>query len=187
MRSTVRKTLRVLDFDIENRPLSYNGPDYTTAEITAIAAGWVGQKKVRCWALGQVEPLEMLEGFLELYRKADVLTGHNIRRHDLPILNGACLEYDLPPLTPKLTCDTYGDLTRRKELSASQENLSQMFGLEADKHHMSQVSWREANRLTPEGIRKTRKRVIDDVIQHKELRERLIEHRALKPPKVWRP
>ena len=31
------RPLRVLDFDIENRPLSYLGSDFTTAEVTAIA------------------------------------------------------------------------------------------------------------------------------------------------------
>lgn len=178
---------RWLDWDIENRPLSYNGPDYTTAEITAIAAGWVDEKKVHCWALGEVSALEMLTGFRELCEEADGLTGHNIRRHDLPITNGAMLEHGLPPLPPKLTCDTYADLTRRKELSASQASLAEMLGVPEAKYGMSQPAWREANRLTPEGVALTRRRVIDDVVQHRALRERLIERRLLREPRVWSP
>jgi len=37
---TVRSKQRILDFDIENRPLSYWIPDQPTAEITAIAWAW---------------------------------------------------------------------------------------------------------------------------------------------------
>src|SRR5690349_17074327 len=82
--------LRVLDFDIENRPLAYWYDGATTAEITAIAACWMDEpRSMRVWLLGPDEPLEMLEGFLFMYNLADMVTGHYIRRHDLPILNGA--------------------------------------------------------------------------------------------------
>ena len=92
------KTLRVLDFDIENRPLSYLGMDYTTGEVTAIAASWEGKQHVWVKLLGRNTALEMLAGFAELYNQADIVTGHYIRKHDLPVLNGAMLEHGLPPL-----------------------------------------------------------------------------------------
>lgn len=177
----------VLDFDIENRPIAYLGSDFTTAEITAIAAGWAGQKKVSVWVLGENSYEEILRGFRSLYDMADVVTGHYIRRHDLPIINGAMLEAGLPPLDPKLTSDTKLDLTKRSQLSASQENLSHMLGVKASKYHVNNAMWREANRLTPEGIRLTKRRVVDDVRQHKQLRAKLIDLGALKPPRVWRP
>lgn len=183
---TVRE-LKVLDFDLENRPLTYLGSDFTTAEVTAIAAGWTDQKRVYCWALGECSTEEMLTGFREMFDKADVVTGHYIRKHDLPILNGALLEAGLPTLGAKLTSDTKLDLVKRKDISAGQEALAGMYGLWAHKHHMSQPQWREANRLTPAGIKQTRKRVIDDVRQHKQLRARLIEAGALKPPRRWVP
>jgi hypothetical protein len=44
--------LRVLDFDIENRPLSYLGMDFTTAEITSIAASFEGSREIHTWLLG---------------------------------------------------------------------------------------------------------------------------------------
>jgi len=185
--SRVKRKLRVLDFDLENRPLSYAGYDWTSAEVTAIAASWVGQKKVHCWALGEVDGETMLRGFRALYDQADIVTGHYIRMHDLPMLSGAFLEHGLEPMKPVLTSDTMKDLVRRKDLSASQEALSEMYGLPDAKHHMTQPAWREANRLTAEGIRLTKKRVIDDVIQHKGLRERLIKQGVLKPPRIWKP
>lgn len=179
--------IRILDFDIENRPLTYNGPDYTTAEVTAIACSWTDQKKVHCWLLGEVSPEEMLSSFLEFYNEADMVTGHYIRKHDLPIINGALIEYKLPTLTGKLSSDTCIDLLKRKDLSRSQESLAGMYGLPHPKHHMSQTEWRLANRLTPEGIEQTKKRVVDDVIQHKSLRECLIENDVLGPPRTWKP
>lgn len=181
------RCFRWLDFDIENRPLSYAGPDWTTAEVTAIAASWADSKTVRCWLLGRDDPQKMLQGFVKLYDQADGVTGHYIRKHDLPILNGALLEYGMAPLSPKLTCDTRLDLFKKKDMSATQESLAGFYGLSMPKEHMSQITWREANRLTPNGLKETRRRVMGDVRQHKALRTRLLEVGALGPPKVWRP
>lgn len=178
---------RILDFDTECRPLSYLGGDYTTGEVTAIAASWEGSKKMWSRLLGRDDALDMLQGFVALYNQADVVTGHYVRKHDLPILNGALLEYGLPPLGRKMVSDTYSDLVSRKYLSASQENLAAMFGLSHRKEHMNQVQWREANRLTPKGLKETKRRVAGDVRQHKELRQRLIEVGALGPPRLWKP
>src|SRR5690242_14257247 len=97
------KPLRVLDFDIENRPLAYLGMDFTSAEITAIAAGWTDEKAVHVWALGDVDLADILLGFKAMYDEADIVTGHYIRNHDLPIINGALMELGLPGLGPKLT------------------------------------------------------------------------------------
>jgi hypothetical protein len=181
------RELRILDFDCECRPLSYAGPDWTTAEVTAIAAGWIGGKRIKCWALGQVDMDEMLLGFCRLYDQADMVTGHYIKRFDLPLLNGALLERKLPLLGPKLVCDTRTDLFKKKDFSASQESLGLMYGLSHPKEHMSQPQWREANRLTPEGIKETRRRVMGDVRHHMALRQALIDAGALHSPKVWYP
>lgn len=185
MRIRAGKPLRILDFDLENRPLSYLGMGFTTDEITAIGCSWVGTDHVDVWLLGQHKPRTMLREFVKRYMEADIVTGHYIRRHDLPILNGSLLEHGLPVLPPKLTSDTKMDLVRRKGISASQENLSEMFGLDAEKQHMSQVRWRSANRLTKAGLEATRGRVTSDVVQHKQLRERLILAGALGAPKLW--
>lgn len=187
LRWTEGQPLRWLDWDIENRPINYMGGDFTGADITAIAWGWADEKKVHVRALGEVSSEKMLRDFLAAYRAADGVTGHYIRNHDLPIVNGALMEFGLPTLGPKLTCDTKNDLIRRKDLSASQESLAEMLGLAESKYHMSQPKWRAGNRLTKEGIALTKKRVIDDVVQHKALRAALLERRMLKGPAVWRP
>ena len=131
--------------------------------------------------------LNMLCAFKAAYDEADMVTGHYIRRHDLPIINGALLENGLPGLDEKLTHDTKLDLTRFKDLPASQENLAELLGLRYGKEHMNQQEWREANRLSPAGIEETRRRVIGDVQQHKSLRATLMERGWLKPPSMWRP
>jgi len=53
--------------------------------------------------------------------------------------------------------------------------------------NLGQTDWREANRLTPEGIDKTRRRCVGDVKQHIALRRELLKRDWLKAPRVWRP
>lgn len=181
--------MRVLDFDTECRPLSYLGSDYTTGEVTAIATAWIVNGKPRdphVWLLGVDDPVDMLLDFRDLYDEADMVTGHFIRGFDLPVLNGAYLDNGLAPLDDKLTHDTKNDLIRRKYVSASQENLAASLGVAAPKVQMNQQKWREANRLTPDGIELTRKRVTGDVRQHVALREALLDLEWLGPPKVWK-
>ena len=178
---------RILDFDIENRPLAYWYQGETTAEITVIAAGWLGGGRIDVRLLGVHKPKAMLQWFVALYDRADMVTGHYIRKHDLPMLNGAMLEYGLPPLEPKLTVDTKLDLVKKKDLSASLEELAVLFGLTARKAHMSNTDWREANRLKRSGIAKARERAVSDVRLHMAIYRRLVDGAYLKAPKVWRP
>jgi hypothetical protein len=141
------RPMRVLDFDVEARPLHWISGDYVSKEM---------------------------------------VTGHFIRGYDLPMINGALTEYQLPTLPDKLSQDTKIDLVRRQGLSGSQENLGVMLGLEREKVKMDQRSWRDANRLTPEGLEKTRKRVVGDVQQHIEMRKRLLDLGYLAAPVMWR-
>jgi hypothetical protein len=178
---------RVLDIDLENRPLSYLGSDFTTSEVTALAWAWTDDPEtVTCYLLGETDPVEILRAFLDVYNQADVVTGHFVKGHDLPILNGALMEYGLPSLGDKRVCDTKLDLIPRKGLSMSQESLGAMFRLNHPKVQMNQSKWREANRLTPEGRQLARERVCGDVRQHIELRKKLMEHGYLNPPRIWR-
>jgi hypothetical protein len=194
----------ILDFDIENRPLSYLGMDFTTSEITAIAAGFTHEEEVDVFLLTadamttdklyRERMTELLEGFRAEYDHADIVTGHFIRNHDLPIINGALVELGRKPLEPKLTVCTKNDLVRFKGISKSQESLGLMlahFNKKAKflkaKEHMGQDDWRRGNRLTHEGVEETKRRVVGDVKQHKELRLALVKAGLLKSPKVWRP
>lgn len=181
------RSKRILDFDCEMRLLSWIGNDYMSAEITAIAASWMDKKVVHVWLLGKHKPEKMLGDFLELYNEADIVTGHYIRKHDLSVLSGAMLEFGFPTLAPKLTWDTQGDIPKHKYLSASQESLTDMWGLNHRKEHMSQPQWRKANRLWTGGLKDTRRRVAGDVREHKELWRYAAENGYLKAPKLWKP
>lgn len=181
------RPLRVLDLDSECRPLSWISHDYVSKELTAIAWAWTDQpSEMTCYVLGETDLPTMLRAFLAAYSEADVVTGHYLRGHDLPLLNGALMEQQMPALGDKMTHDTKTDLIVRGGISASQENLSAMLRLEHNKVHMDQAKWREANRLTPEGREEARKRVTGDVAQHIELRQRLLALGYLGPMKKWR-
>lgn len=196
----VGEPLRILDFDCEARPLSWYGGDFVTKEITAIAWKWVGDKSlVECRVL-EIDGLtnadqypelagmrDMLWDFTEAYNAADMVTGHFIRGYDLPAINSALIEAGMNPLRQKMTHDTKLDLIRFSGLSKSQENLAAMLGIKAPKIKMTQQDWRDANRLTTDGVSKTIKRVTGDVTQHIKLRQRLMEAGMLGPPKPWRP
>jgi len=181
------RPLRVLDFDIENRPLSYLGSDFTTAEVTAIAWAWTDHPDdVTVYLLGETALPDILQAFLLAYEQADVVTGHYIRGHDLPMINGALMEFEMAPLPDKLSQDTKLDLMRSKGISLSQESLGAMLRMDHEKVQMNQGKWRSANRLTPEGLAEVRKRVVGDVQQHIEMRQRLLDLGYLGGPKVWR-
>lgn len=182
------RPLRILDFDVEARPLHWISGDYVSKEITAIAWAWTDRPNdVTCYLLGEVEPEEMLTRFVEAYNRADMVTGHFIRGYDLPMVNGALTEYRMTALSKKMSHDTKIDLLRRQGLSSSQENLGVMLGLHHPKVQMDQSKWRSANRLTPEGLKQVRARVVGDVTQHIEMRAKLLELGYLGPPVMWEP
>lgn len=183
-----KQSLKILDFDIENRPLSYWIPDQPTSEITVISSCWVDDlSSLETYALGEMTKQEMLVYFVERYEEADMVTGHYIRRHDLPTINGELLEYGFNPLEPKLTCDTKLDMVKKRGIPATQEYLSELFDLPIAKMSMSQVEWRRANRLTENGIALAKKRGSTDVIQHMTLRKEMLKRGLLKPPRMWSP
>lgn len=188
MKFDVAQQLSVLDFDSECRPMHYS-EWRAESQITGIAWSWHGESTVYCTVLEQDlgNEVAMLEEFLTAYNQADIVTGHYIRKHDLPLLNEHSVRAGFGPIKPKLTIDTQADMTSIKGLGKSQENLAVWLNLAADKHHMTGSQWRIANALTAEGQAGTRKRVIDDVLQHKALRAALLERGLLKTPRLWRP
>lgn len=178
---------RILHFDCENRPLSYWCDDRPSAEITAIAWSWADKKEVECVLLGDLKMAGLLISFLSAYDQADMVTGHYIRKHDLPLVNGALIENDIPALSAKLSSDTKMDLVKRLDLPASQEALSAYLNIKEPKIQMTQADWRDANRLTKTGLERTKRRVVADVRQHKAMRAELIKRGLLKAPRMWTP
>jgi hypothetical protein len=159
------------------------------SQITAIAWAWVGEGQVFVELLepdGSNER-QMLQRFRAAYFSADIVTGHYIRKHDLPLLNDHYVRLDMPVLDAKMVQDTQADMTKVLGLGKSQDNLADTFGLEHVKHHMSGARWRRANSLSEEGAEMTLKRVVDDVRQHMELREAMLKRGLLRTPRVWSP
>ena len=180
------RELKILDFDCEARPLSWIGQDYVTKEPTAIAWKLIGSRgKPTVFVLGEVSSVEMLTKFVEAYNQADMVTGHYIRGFDLPLINGALSDWNLPPLQAKLTSDTKLDFFKRHGMSNSQESIGAMLNIKHEKISMTQADWRSANRLTKEGIRLTKVRVSGDVEQHIEMRDEILKRGWLGPPRVW--
>lgn len=192
---------RELCFDLENRPLAYWYDGQTTSEITAFAWKWLdreavnsmllrGDGRFQCsWARSGESVTLSDEGayrkFSEVLAAADLVYGHNIRYHDLPMLNAGLLRRDMAILKPLLTTDTLKDYPRRNGLSASLENLAAMYGLEGEKKTMRQPDWEKANRLSPDGLELARERVVSDVLLQERLKQKI--NPILKPPRVWRP
>jgi hypothetical protein len=203
--------LATLDFDIENRPLSYWQPDRPTAQITSIAWMWAGdhdtldclllappcfhrghEEACPDWPRGMVSERTMLERFSLVIRQADVVTGHYILRHDLPILNGALYDNGLPLLNDVRASDTKLHMFTKADVPATQEHLLELLdplcplGIPLEKFHMTQARWREANRLTPQGVELTRRRVMSDVHAHSHMREAMVERGWLGQATMWR-
>jgi len=189
---------RILDFDIENRPESYWAPDMPTARITAIASAWRGdhdsmQVDLITAGGGYEEYDAMLMAFVARYNEADMVTGHFISRHDLPIINGALYDRGLPLLGKKLYCDTKTHMMKKADVPATQEWLLELLdpqcplGIPLIKYHMSQRTWRDANFLSPEGVKQTRIRVSSDVHAHEHMRDSMLARNMLRQPTTWDP
>lgn len=190
----VRPTrLKILDFDIECRPLAVTasagrGAIIASWEITAIAAKWIGDppETTRCWLLGDLNMDAILDGFLEMYDEANQVVGHYIRGFDLPRINSALHELRRPPLDDKQAHDTKLDLVSWDGLSKSQENIAARLGVAEPKIHMNEALWREANRLGSKGLERSYTRVVGDVLQNEAMYAVLKDDGWLKIPVVWR-
>jgi hypothetical protein len=205
------RKLAILDFDIENRPLSYWVPDRPSAEVTSISWMFGGDHDSLavvglappCWHKGhEVHCPDMpanllsmgplLEEFRAVYDRADIVTGHYILMHDLPIINAMLYEQRMPLLDDKRASDTKVHMFSKKDLPATQEFLLELLdvrcplGITLEKFHMTQPKWREANRLSREGTALTQRRVTSDVHAHWHMREAMLDHGWLSPSAIWR-
>ena len=193
---------RTLTFDLENRPLAYWYDGQTTSEITAF--GWKWSDEPRVWTMllrpdgrwdisNRSEVAETISDghayrlFVGQLAESDLAVGHNILRHDLPMLNAALIRRQQPKLAPVRVTDTYKHLPKRGGLSVSLENLVALLGVKGRKYAMNQPSWELANRLTDEGVQLARKRVASDVVLQARLHKKLLELGWLSAPKVWAP
>lgn len=179
---------RILDFDVETVAAGFADPQWVPNRVTAIAWSWLGEDVVSVrtildYAKNLTTFLEayflgckpMLREFVETYNQADVVTGHNIGRFDLGVMNAELMRLGLPLLEEKPTIDTMrlGGEAPLKGFKKGQDVMAVLFDVPAEKKPMNWAQWQRA--YAQVGWGDIRERVAGDVVQHKLLFARLQE------------
>lgn len=184
------ENLRILDFDVETLAAGFADPSWVPQKITCVAYSWIGEENVWNAISGPEgffydEPRrEMLHELLVAIRQADIVTGHNIVRFDLPVVNAEALRLGLTPLESVYVDDTMSIL-KSKGFKKGQDNISQLLGIPLEKQAMTWQQWQDA--YSEQGWPKIRSRAESDVLMHKLMRERMRELGWLHPPRLWKP
>lgn len=180
----------VLSFDIETVAAGFADPDWVPQKITCVAWSWVGSDKVEsriCGPLGIFgEPqrrAQMLKPLLVEIDKAHVLTGHNIARFDLPVINAECMRLGLHPIRKAKVQDTM-KLPRSKGFKKGLDNLSRLYRVPGEKMPLDWQAWQDA--YDEAGWETIRRRCESDVMLHKQTRLALIERGLIKGNKDWK-
>jgi DNA polymerase elongation subunit (family B) len=182
---------RILDFDIETVAAGFADPEWVPQKITCVAWSWIDSDVVEsrvCGPLGIFGKPElrarMLKPLLDAFAEADMVTGHNIRRFDLPVIQAEVMRLGLPSLRPLLVQDTI-KLRTSKGFKKGQDTLGRLFRIQDEKLALDWQAWQDAYDETD--WQTIRDRAESDVRMHKQLREKLIEHNYLKEPRTWTP
>jgi hypothetical protein len=190
----------VIDFDFESKP-AWFWWDKPTALITSVSymavLGGKPDHDTLTTAVANMSSreayLDFIEGIAGVLQSADVLTGHNIDKFDLPLLQAQLIRLGRKGLPAMMTQDTMR-LPKRRDMSASQESLINYVGLRATcpigmpiyKHHLSIPEWEDAALGWDDGTT-LRERPSSDVHGHVHLREVLLEKGYLAAPRLWKP
>lgn len=165
---------KVLDFDTENVPGFYWYDGKASDRLHTVCWSWMDEDYVAESTTVWVEKsgLELdsnLEAFWAAVEKADAVTAHNIKRHDVKLLDAYRFRNGLPPLRWPHIIDTMDMAPKGGGMSRSQENLATMEALIQEKPHLPLVVWEEAARGDPDACREVVERCVADVRQHKAL------------------
>ena len=182
---------RILDFDLETVAAGFADPDWVPQKITCVAWSWIGSDEVES-RISTSEGLfrrperrrKMLVPLLAAIDAADMLTGHNLLRFDLPVLNAECMRLGLPTLEPILVQDTIR-LRKTKGFKKGQDNLVSLTGVPIPKLALSWQEWQHA--YEEKGWATVVERCETDVKGHKLMRQELLDRGWLKEPTKWRP
>ncbi len=182
---TELKPLRILDFDIETVATGFGDPQWVPQKVTVIAWSWIGEDKVEHTTdlMEALDDKNLVAPFLEAYNEADMVTGHNLLRFDLPVLNGECIRRGIPGLGPKLVQDTMR-IIRTKGFKKGQDNMGQVLRVPNPKMALSWAEWQDA--YEEKGWKTVIERCESDVLSHKLMRQKLVDAGYLKPPIMWR-
>jgi DNA polymerase elongation subunit (family B) len=184
------RTLRTLAFDLETLAAGFADPDWVPQKITCAAWSWVDEKRVHSVITDKDGffsarlRAERLRPFLDVLATADVVMGHNLLRFDLPVLNAEMLRCGVNPLKPIRVQDTIR-LPKTKGLKKGQDNLSTVLGTTAQKQAMTWAEWDMA--YEEDGWREIRSRAESDVVQNKEMWQRMKDEGWSKPAVWWKP
>ena len=158
-------------------------------KITCVAWSWIGSGEITsdvCGPMGlYYEPekrADMLFTLLVLIAQADMVTGHNLLRFDLPVLNAEAMRLGLEPVRKVLVQDTMR-LPKSKGFKKGQDALGGLYQTEQQKQQMDWEAWDRA--YSEPGWPKVRDRAESDVRMHMEIREGLLDDGLLKPPVWW--
>lgn len=182
------KPIRVLDFDIETVAAGFADPQWVPNRTICWAYCWTDEQEARVSALpvrdfyNHEARRRFLRPLFDIIAEADVLTGHNIVRFDLPVLNAECLLLGLPRIGSKMIQDTI-QLPKSKGFKKGQDNMGFAFGVKAEKLPLSWAQW-EAAYAEPD-LATVKERCASDVLMHIELREKMRQVGLLQPPKMW--
>lgn len=179
----------ILDFDIETIAAGFADPEWVPQKITCIAWSWVGSNTVQSRVCGPSgifgKPrlrARMLSALLGEIRKADMLTGHNIERFDLPVINAEAMRLGLEPVRGVLVQDTIRTL-RSKGFKKGQDTLGRMYRTSSEKLALDWQAWQDS--YDEPGWVTVRLRCESDVEGHKQLRARMLEEGHLRAPRRW--
>lgn len=169
------KPLVVLDFDTENSPAFYWYDEKSTDVLHTIAASYLDDEEVFSWQRrwdpkrGLLFPQKGYLAFKAMVEQADVVTCHNVIRHDVPLLRAYAFRESLPEIQWPRVEDTMKMVGKGKGLPKGQEYLADHFKLGERKMHVGLHTWERASLGDPEACQIVRERCESDVRSHKEL------------------
>lgn len=182
---------RILDWDCETIAAGFADPDWVPQKITCVAWSWVGSDEIHS-RISTSEGLfsrperraKMLEPLLEAITEADMITGHNLIRFDLPVLNAECLRLGFPSLPGLLVQDTMR-IVRTKGFKKGQDNISHLIDVPINKLSLSWQQWQKA--YEEKGWATVVERCKSDVAGHKLMRKEMLDRGWLRAPVRWTP
>lgn len=181
------ESLGILHIDTECRPGHWIVGDYVSQILTAVAWSWRDSDEVVVLTHYDRPPSELAFELYAAIKEADIVTGHYIRGHDLPLLNGELLRNNFGPMNPVMTVDTKLDVAITRGRSLSQKNLASSLWLGEEKVDVTLSEWEGFNSKDEHYREVGEDRVRQDVVQHKALYDVLLDYGWLRGPKVWRP
>lgn len=180
---------KILDFDIETIAAGFADPDWVPQKITCVAWSWVGSDRVESRVCGPAgifgkpeRRAAMLRPLMAAIGRADMLTGHNIERFDLLVINAEAMRLGLEPVREARVQDTMR-LVRAKGFKKGQDVLGRLHRITAEKLALDWQAWQDG--YDEPGWKTVRERAESDVRMHKQLRETLVAKGHLRDPRRW--